>query len=39
MLMVLAVAVLIVGVWPAPIVDAMDATLGQLLNHVVQSKL
>jgi NADH-quinone oxidoreductase subunit M len=39
MLMVLAVAVLIVGVWPAPLVDVMDATLGQLLNHVVQSKL
>jgi NADH-quinone oxidoreductase subunit M len=39
MLMVLAVAVLIVGIWPAPIVSAMDATLGVLLDHVVQSKL
>ena len=39
MLMVLAVAVLLVGIWPAPLVDVMDATLGQLLNHVVQSKL
>jgi NADH-quinone oxidoreductase subunit M len=39
MLMVLAAAVLLVGIWPAPIVDVMDATLGQLLNHVVQSKL
>jgi NADH-quinone oxidoreductase subunit M len=39
MLMVLAVAVLIVGIWPAPLVDVMDATLGQLLSHVVQSKL
>jgi NADH-quinone oxidoreductase subunit M len=39
MLMVLAIAVLIVGVWPAPLVDAMDATLGQLLIHVGQSKL
>jgi NADH-quinone oxidoreductase subunit M len=39
MLMVLAVAVLIVGVWPAPLVDVMDATISQLLNHVVQSKL
>jgi NADH-quinone oxidoreductase subunit M len=39
MLMVLAVAVLIVGVWPAPVVDVMDATLGNLLNHVQQSKL
>ena len=39
MLMVLAVAVLIVGVWPAPLVDAMDATLGAAAEHVVQSKL
>ncbi len=39
MLMVLAVAVLIVGVWPAPLVNVMDATVGQLLSHVVQSKL
>jgi NADH-quinone oxidoreductase subunit M len=39
MLMVLAVAVLIVGIWPAPIVSAMDPTLGALLEHVVQSKL
>jgi NADH-quinone oxidoreductase subunit M len=39
MLMVLAVAVLVVGIWPAPIVSAMDTTLGALLEHVVQSKL
>jgi NADH-quinone oxidoreductase subunit M len=39
MLMVLAVAVLVVGLWPAPIVDAMDQTLGALLTHVLQSKL
>ncbi len=39
MLMVLAVAVLVVGVWPAPLVNVMDATVGQLLSHVVQSKL
>jgi NADH-quinone oxidoreductase subunit M len=39
MLMVLAVAVLIVGVWPAPLVNVMDASVGQLLIHVVQSKL
>jgi NADH-quinone oxidoreductase subunit M len=39
MLMVLAVAVLIVGIWPAPLVSAMDATLGALLDHVAQSKL
>ena len=39
MLMVLAVAVLVVGVWPAPLIEAMDATIGQLLAHVVESKL
>ena len=39
MLMVLAVAVLIVGVWPNPVVKAMDQTLGSVLTHVVQSKL
>jgi NADH-quinone oxidoreductase subunit M len=39
MLMVLAVAVLIVGVWPAPIVTAMDSTLGGLLDHVLPGKL
>jgi NADH-quinone oxidoreductase subunit M len=39
MLMVLAVAVLIVGIWPAPFVTAMDSTLGALLEHVGRSKL
>jgi NADH-quinone oxidoreductase subunit M len=39
MLMVLAIAVLLVGVWPAPLVDAMDASIGQLLIHVGQPKL
>ena len=39
MLMVLAVAVLIVGIWPAPIVDRMDASIGELLMHVGQPKL
>ena len=39
MLMVLAVAVLIVGIWPAPLVDRMDASIGQLLMHVGQPKL
>src|SRR5262245_10224237 len=39
MLMVLAIAVLIVGVWPAPLVDRMDASIGQLLMHVGQPKL
>ena len=39
MLMVLAVAVLAVGIWPAPLVDRMDASIGQLLMHVGQPKL
>jgi NADH-quinone oxidoreductase subunit M len=39
MLMVLAVAVLIMGIWPAPIVDRMDASIGELLMHVGQPKL
>jgi NADH-quinone oxidoreductase subunit M len=39
MLMVLAVAVLAVGVWPAPLVTAMDSTLGGLLDHVLLGKL
>jgi NADH-quinone oxidoreductase subunit M len=39
MLMVLALAVLLLGVWPAPLVEAMDASLGQLLIHVAQPKL
>ena len=37
--MLLAIAVLLVGIWPAPLVDAMDASIGQLLNHVGQPKL
>jgi NADH-quinone oxidoreductase subunit M len=39
MLVVLALAVLLVGIWPQPLVHVMDATLGQLLNHVAVSKL
>jgi len=38
-LVILAVAVLAVGIWPHPIVQAMDPTIGQLLTHVQQSKL
>ena len=36
---VLAVAVLLLGVWPQPLVNVMGETLRQLLEHVVQSKL
>ena len=38
-LVVLAVAVLLLGVWPAPLINVMDATLSGLLEHVAQSKL
>jgi len=39
MLAVLAVAVLLLGVWPAPLLELMEQTLGHLLEHVSQSKL
>ena len=39
MLFVLAVAVLLLGVWPMPLVDAMNTTLQSLLEHVSMSKL
>ncbi len=35
----LAVAVLVLGLWPAPLIDVMRATLENLLAHVMQSKL
>ena len=38
-LAVLATAVLILGVWPAPLIDVMEQTLINLLDHVAQSKL
>jgi NADH-quinone oxidoreductase subunit M len=39
MLAVLAVAVLFLGVWPMPLVELMEQSLGNLLIHVGQSKL
>src|SRR6056297_2102524 len=36
---VLAFAVLLLGLWPAPLIEAMAATLQALADHVVQSKL
>jgi NADH-quinone oxidoreductase subunit M len=36
---ILALAVLLVGLWPAPLVDMMSATVDQLLTQVGQSKL
>jgi len=35
----LAAAVLLLGLWPAPLVDVMHATVNNLLEHVVVSKL
>ena len=35
----IAVAVLLFDVWPAPLVDMMHASVDQLLQHIVQSKI
>jgi len=35
----LAVAVLVLGLWPAPLVEVMDASIENLLKHIVVSKL
>ena len=35
----LAIAVLFFGIWPAPLLEVMDATLLNLLDHVGQTKL
>jgi len=39
MLMILAVAVLLLGVWPAPLIDVMEVTLANLLDHISHTKL
>jgi NADH-quinone oxidoreductase subunit M len=36
---ILALAVLLVGLWPAPLVDMMSVTVRELLERVAQSKL
>jgi NADH-quinone oxidoreductase subunit M len=36
---VLAVAVLLLGLWPAPLVDMMNVTIEQLLQQAGHSKL
>ena len=38
-LAILAVTVLLLGVWPAPLIEVMDATLANLLQQAVLSKL
>ena len=35
----LAIAVLVLGLWPAPVVDVMHASIENLLQHVAVSKL
>jgi len=35
----LAVSVLLVGLWPAPLVDMMNATIEHLVQQLGQSKL
>ena len=39
MLGVLAFSVLLLGVWPAPLMELMEPALGALLEHISQSKL
>ena len=36
---ILAAAVLLLGVWPAPLLEVMGPTIDNLVDHVVQSKL
>ena len=38
-LAILAVMVLLFGLWPAPLLDVMDATVANLVSHMTQSKL
>jgi NADH-quinone oxidoreductase subunit M len=38
-LAILAISVLLVGLWPAPLVDMMNTTIEQLMQQISQSKL
>jgi NADH-quinone oxidoreductase subunit M len=38
-LLMLAIAVLFFGLWPAPLLDVMHPTIEHLFEHVIQSKL
>ena len=38
-LLLLAVAVLLLGLWPAPLFELMDTTLDHLVEHISQSKI
>jgi NADH-quinone oxidoreductase subunit M len=35
----LAVAVLVLGIWPAPLVEVMDASIQNLVQHIAASKI
>jgi NADH-quinone oxidoreductase subunit M len=35
----LAIAVLVLGVWPAPLLDVMNASVNNLLQHMTQTKI
>ena len=39
MLSLVAVLVLLVGIWPNPLVTVMHASVDNLIQHVIQSKL
>ena len=39
LLTLLALGVLALGLWPAPLVDVMSPTIEQLVTHIMQSKL
>ncbi len=38
-LSLLAIAVLMLGLWPDPLVNVMHATIDNLLNHITLSKI
>jgi NADH-quinone oxidoreductase subunit M len=38
-LSILAIAVLTLGLWPAPLIDVMRVTIDNLLQHIAVSKL
>ena len=38
-LLLLAAAVLLLGLWPAPLFELMDTTLNHLVEHIYQSKI
>jgi NADH-quinone oxidoreductase subunit M len=39
MMVTLAVLVIGVGVWPYPLIDMMEASIQNLVAHIVQSKV